>query len=606
MGTSSSESAVLKPAPRSLTVCHSAQLSLTPTPRSSSSPHPVCSDAWSTIVNNRSRASWVVAPQPDGSVILRSRAPGFKGWHVGSLRVENVASARTCGIPAGTQTNNMRVYNPATSAVPPQRFFLSDPLQSLNAMPSTITFSYRSERVVVEALGGPSSALASCGGSLIAQNVLGLQNPAGGFTLAPPLACRAVCGPSSFSLLAGGSGRYVFATASGSLKVGYPSEPEFTPEGASFVATRVTVDGVSGWTLAPASGVATGLVLTRGAPGSCPAAHAGCCVEATSPVAVTASAPSAGLTRDHVFRIFWEDGAGEVTALPSSDFAAPACAASGTPVASTSPTPSKTSSNTPSSSTTGSNTPSASQTQVLSFSATPSPDSATATPSSSTTATVSATPSATSTATPSGTPYYRVAGRLWIDLAASDFAIDPSTGVPAWDNKVSPGAVSGTNGDFVGATGVNASLTWPSFASVGSPAVPAVVFNVSADGVADRLSSAHAYWPGSGSFFTQSDWSLEGWVMVDDASALPGASENAWFQWSTRPGLTCNVANIGVSHNPGYGAGGHWGGGCDISYSGPMGNAATEQIAGSGWMPRRGQWHHIVITVSGMRGTVVT
>ena len=62
---------------------------------------------------------------------------------------------------------------------------------------------------------------------------------------------------------------------------------------------------------------------------------------------------------------------------------------------------------------------------------------------------------------------------------------------PRWNNRVSVGTVSPTNGDFIGYA-ANAS-TWPAYsAGYGFPAMPAVVFNASLDGVADRLFCNHS------------------------------------------------------------------------------------------------------------------
>lgn len=151
------------------------------------------------------------------------------------------------------------------------------------------------------------------------------------------------------------------------------------------------------------------------------------------------------------------------------------------------------------------------------------------------------------------------------------------------------------NGDFIA---LPANNTWPSVAMVGFPAVRAVIFNNSIDGVADRLYTNHQSFPASNSFFYSSDWSLEGWVYIDGPL---GRGENPWIQWATRPGTSCNVANIGVGANAGYGAGGHWGTGCDVFYSGPT-DATFYDTAVGGWQPTPNKWHHIALTYSGASG----
>lgn len=168
---------------------------------------------------------------------------------------------------------------------------------------------YRSERVTLESLGGSGGVmLAACGGRAIAHSFLGTQNPAAPFTIIPPLACNAVCSSQAFSLYRGSGGRaYLFVGANGVVKVGDSStEPDFTPEGASFIGSRQTVNGVTGWVLYPASGYAAGTVLVRSSDsGSC--TDPACCIASTNPTVVTTEVvPAAGLNLNHLWRMQWE------------------------------------------------------------------------------------------------------------------------------------------------------------------------------------------------------------------------------------------------------------------------------------------------------------
>lgn len=65
------------------------------------------------------------------------------------------------------------------------------------------------------------------------------------------------------------------------------------------------------------------------------------------------------------------------------------------------------------------------------------------------------------------------------------------------------GPVSPTSGDFVALLD---NTTWPTKGLIGDPAKPAVIFNNSIDGVADRLFCNHSSFPLSNSFWGQSDW----------------------------------------------------------------------------------------------------
>jgi hypothetical protein len=437
-----------------------------------------------------------------------------------------------------------------------------------------------------------ANVLAACDGSAISTNFQGTQNGAAPFTLMPPVACRAVCGSNAFSLRQGAT--YLFASASGAIRVATPLDAEYSPEGASWIATRQTVEGVTGWVLSPANGYAAGWVLTRDADTST-CTNPACCLGASNNGVTLRAAPvpAGGLTKAHVWKMMWEDGSGDVAAVPAAAAfaAAPACpTASVTPLVTSTASPSNTASNTPSPSNTPSNTASPSGTQISSLSNTPSTSL-----SSSITPTSTASPSTTGTPTPTATSSsaYRVAGKLWIDLNAADFddsALTSGVGVPVWDNRATVGAISPTNGDFVGLADP---ATWPRKVTYGFPGMAAVLFNHSTDGVADRLFANHSSFPGSNSFYGASDWSLEAWINTDGWNSA--GFENGVFQWGPRNAQACQGASLGIGSHGTWGAGGHWA--CDHSYNGP--SDATELIAGAWYQPTRDKWHHVVLAYTG-------
>ena len=96
-------------------------------------------------------------------------------------------------------------------------------------------------------------------------------------------------------------------------------------------------------------------------------------------------------------------------------------------------------------------------------------------------------------------------------------------------------AISPLNADFI-ANPIN-NATWPSKGLVGFPAMPAVIFNASSDGVADWLFCNHSSFPPSNSFYGASDWSLEAWVYTD-VTFTPGDASwrNPLVQWGPRAG----------------------------------------------------------------------
>ena len=83
------------------------------------------------------------------------------------------------------------------------------------------------------------------------------------------------------------------------------------------------------------------------------------------------------------------------------------------------------------------------------------------------------------------------------------------------------GPISPGNGDFIGL--ISNASTWPSFQqSFFGTGVPAVVFNVTTDGIADRLYANQTAFPHFDSFFGASDWSVEFWAYNDGWMASTG------------------------------------------------------------------------------------
>jgi hypothetical protein len=359
--------------------------------------------------STRARGTWLLDRQLDGTYTLRARHPPFADWYVGG--VASAASAHVCYSNGTLNPTSLRVFAPS-SGQPSVRFAILPALRAAESLPA---FVATTDRVVLQSLEAPGvgNVVAVCGGTyaagggggvVVVHNALGLTNPAAPFTLVPPLACGAVCGANAFSLRAGGTGVVAYLAVPGSsnnnasgiapagpsgppivASVLTPASAGFTPEGASFMGVRVMVAGVAGWLLYPANGYAAGYVLTRSTAASGLCVDTSCCLASANATALVAAPIAAtGVAPNQLWSLQWEDGSGEVTALPASAYGAPACTAPTTsPVATTTPTasllPSVSSSPSASPSTSASRTatatlsPSGTVTATLSPSGTPSP-----------------------------------------------------------------------------------------------------------------------------------------------------------------------------------------------------------------------------------------
>jgi hypothetical protein len=234
--------------------------------------------------------------------------------------------------------------------------------------------------------------------------------------------------------------------------------------------------------------------------------------------------------------------------------------------------------------------------------------------------------------TPTQTAPIRIARALLIELHAGDF--NSSTG--AWDNRVTPGAVSEFNGedattlpialvccgstgacvlqlrpcprpttasaptagDFVpDPQGTAGTVSWPTPGVLGG--APALSFT-SDDGTMDRLVTLNSV-PSFAGLYGTSDFSWEAWAYPLDEESN---SDSAVLQFAKRPGTGCDSAYLGVGNNPGYGAGGFWY--CDMAYG--AGSATQlETIGGAtGYRPTAFQWAHIAVTYSGTPESLLT
>lgn len=101
------------------------------------------------------------------------------------------------------------------------------------------------------------------------------------------------------------------------------------------------------------------------------------------------------------------------------------------------------------------------------------------------------------------------------------------------------------------------------------------------------------------SVWAGSDWTIETWVQ-HNGTDMTTSAEVPIFQWGRRSGPSsgvCNGAYLSVGSQPSYGAGGFFGSGCDVSY----GATNTTEIGVGGSRPRINEWHHVVLTYTGIQ-----
>ena len=244
-----------------------------------------------------SRATWYIDPQGDGTVVLRSRAPAYFNYTVGF----GTASMHVCN----AMTQNLKVGTGAGWT--PIRFIVTDPL----APPSSYATGREQSTVLLESLSRPASYAQSCGGAIVLRRD-GWVNASSAFGLVPPVGCPAVCAGQTLSLSQGASTYVNINAADGTVTLA-PSAGN--AQTASLVALRQTVDGVTGWILTSYAAYGSGSVLT--ASSTCASSDATCCTAGSGGLTL-APIPATGMSTAHLFRLFWSDGAGDITSLPAS------------------------------------------------------------------------------------------------------------------------------------------------------------------------------------------------------------------------------------------------------------------------------------------------
>ena len=172
-------------------------------------------------------------------------------------------------------------------------------------------------------------------------------------------------------------------------------------------------------------------------------------------------------------------------------------------------------------------------------------------------------------------------------------AVDFNSGTLSWDNRITPGAVSVTRGDFV-ATG--AASTYPTYQVVNN--VPAVVFTGS---FSAQYMTASASLPLYAGLYGNSDWTYEAWLYsygvyntVVESTTSPQVPV---FQWGLRATTTCGSAHFGIGDSATDGAGGHYS--CDLTFGSSPSTYKPSTASGIGYTPTINTWHHIVVTYPG-------
>ena len=267
-------------------------------------------------------------------MVLRTRAPTFFNQTV----AYGPPGGRTC--TGGTVTEVLRIS--ATTFV---SWNVVDPL----APPASYPTGRTTETVLMESLAMPAQYAQSCGangGSLVLRSD-GWTNASSSFLLAPPPGCPDICNGQTLSLRQGtvsfanlaSDGTVTLAARNASIATAY------TDGSAALVASRQTVSGVTGWMFSTVTSFGSGMVLT--ASSTCASTDATCCTPGAGGL-VLAPIPATGLSTAHLFRMFWADGSGDVTALPTVPNVATQPTCNFAPSSSPLPTVSPTGSNTPS------------------------------------------------------------------------------------------------------------------------------------------------------------------------------------------------------------------------------------------------------------------
>ena len=177
-------------------------------------------------------------------------------------------------------------------------------------------------------------------------------------------------------------------------------------------------------------------------------------------------------------------------------------------------------------------------------------------------------------------------------MHASDFDASLSAfPVPVWNNRMSFGPVSYTNGDFVSTTNIPAN--WPTSTTVGTNNVAAVWFDGTATSTPVRMQSSAAWYP-SNSIFATNDWSLEAWVYTNGWES--STFETPFFQWGPRGGTTpnCASAGFGLGSSTSWGAASFWN--CDVSYAAQASPIGAVVQGAQGLRPAAYRWQHYVAT----------
>ena len=297
---------------------------------------------------NRAAATFTLSVQPNGNVQLLSHHPSYFGWAVSTT--SNI-DGRSCN-PANSSAVNVTRQSVPTGYAPTawtyQPSLSSSNQYDYQAVENPNTAPYQSERIVIESLAARGQYVMVSGGGTTggliaaAPTLSSWALQANGFMLAPtsfswgltpPLGCPAVCtaGVATLSLLgANGSGTVVFDYGGGvyvgAIGSGYGSGDD------SLVTYVATVNGVTGYVLSSLNDFAVGNVWTLQPSGAV----------LSQPVS------AGGLSVSNLWRLFWEDGSGDLLwsgfpTVPAGEAGEPACPSmSATPSSTTTQTPTQT------------------------------------------------------------------------------------------------------------------------------------------------------------------------------------------------------------------------------------------------------------------------